>query len=233
MVRNATSAAVRSDLAADRALLGRTGTAQRVSDILRERIAEGYFAPGERLSEDAICAGLSISRNTLRESFRLLSRDRLLVHELNRGVFVRRLTVADVIDLYRVRKMLECAAVREVDGPNEDIESIASAVQEGDQAASRHDWQALGTADLHFHQAIAALAGSQRVDEFMRGILAELRLVFHAMDDPRRFHERYLPRNHEILERLEDGDGVGAERLLAEYLDDAERQLVNAYAKLA
>ena len=36
-------------LADDRALLGRTSTAERVSDILRSRIAEGYFPPGTRL----------------------------------------------------------------------------------------------------------------------------------------------------------------------------------------
>ena len=33
-------------LADDRSLLGRTSTAERVSDILRSRIADGYFPPG-------------------------------------------------------------------------------------------------------------------------------------------------------------------------------------------
>ena len=35
-------------------------------------------------------------RNTLREAFRMLSQERLVVHRLNRGVFVRELTVAAV-----------------------------------------------------------------------------------------------------------------------------------------
>jgi DNA-binding GntR family transcriptional regulator len=218
-----------TDLAADRVLLGRTSTAQRVSEILRERITEGFFPPGARLSEDTICDALGISRNTLREAFRLLTHERLLSHELNRGVFVRRLTAIDVVDLYRVRKLVECAAVRDLDRPVPGIEPIADAVADGTTAAAEHDWQRLGTADIHFHQAIAALAGSPRIDELMRGVLAELRLVFHAMADPRRFHERYLPRNREIHTRLQEGDGPGAEKLLADYLNDAERQLVAAY----
>ncbi|MFF3140625.1 GntR family transcriptional regulator, partial [Streptomyces sp. NPDC057927] len=90
-------------LADDRALLGRTSTAERVSDILRSRIAEGYFPPGTRLSEDSIGGALGVSRNTLREAFRLLTHERLLVHELNRGVFVRVLTIEDVEDIYRTR----------------------------------------------------------------------------------------------------------------------------------
>src|SRR5919197_3921789 len=94
-------------LADDRALLGRTSTAERVADILRGRIADGFFPPGTRLSEDSIGGALGVSRNTLREAFRLLTHERLLSHELNRGVFVRKLSVQDVVDLYRVRKIVE------------------------------------------------------------------------------------------------------------------------------
>jgi DNA-binding GntR family transcriptional regulator len=51
------------------------------------------------------------------------------------------------------------------------------------------------------------------------------------MADPRRFHEPYLASNREILGRIEIGDGPGAERLLAAYLDSAQEQLVDAYAR--
>ncbi|MDQ2884322.1 MAG: GntR family transcriptional regulator [Actinomycetota bacterium] len=218
-------------LEADRALLGRISTAERVAEVLRTRIAEGFFPPGSRLAEDTIGSGLGVSRNTLREAFQLLTRERLLTHELNRGVFVRVLTVSDVIDLYRVRKLVECAIVRDIDSPLAEMERVAAAVVEGEQAEKRLDWQGLGTANIHFHQALAALAGSPRVDELMRGILAELRLVFHVMADPRRFYEPYLAGNREILGRIEVGDGPGAERLLAAYLDTAQEQLVDAYAQ--
>jgi DNA-binding GntR family transcriptional regulator len=77
-----------------------------------------------------------------------------------------------------------------------------------------------------------ALARSRRLDELMRGILAELRLVFHAMDNPRGFHEPYLERNREILSALKAADRTKAELLLAAYLDDAEQQLVERYSEL-
>ncbi|MET0134471.1 MAG: GntR family transcriptional regulator [Kibdelosporangium sp.] len=220
-----------SGLAADRALLGRTSTAERVADVLRTRISEGFFPPGTRLAEDAIGSALAVSRNTLREAFRLLTHERLLAHELNRGVFVRVLSVADVIDIYRVRRMVECAAVRGLTSAP-DLTAVQSAVQAGTVAAEAGEWQDLGTANIRFHTAVAALAGSTRVDELMRGILAELRLVFHVMADPRRFHEPYLLRNGEIAELLAAGDWPAAADMLAGYLADAERQLVEAYAEL-
>jgi DNA-binding GntR family transcriptional regulator len=218
-------------LAADRVLLSRTSTAERVAGILRARIIEGYFPPGTRLAEDSIGSALGVSRNTLREAFRLLSHERLLTHELNRGMFVRTLTVEDVVDLYRVRRIVECGVIRTIAGPHPGLDAVAAAVSDGEDALRSHDWQNLGTANLRFHQALVALAGSPRADELMSGILAELRLVWHVMADPKRFHEPYLARNRQIQEQLQRGDGQGAADALDRYLHDAEDQLVREYAE--
>ncbi|MGW6569236.1 GntR family transcriptional regulator [Streptomyces sp. NPDC054975] len=218
-------------LADDRALLGRTSTAERVADILRTRIAEGFFPPGTRLSEDAIGGALKVSRNTLREAFRLLTHERLLVHELNRGVFVRVLAVEDVDDIYRTRRLVECAVVHGLGEPPFAVDGLVAAVEEGEVAARAEDWKGVSTANIHFHRELVALAGSARTDELMRGVLAELRLAFHIVDDPRGLHEPYLVRNREILQALRAGDRPSAERLLARYLDDSRTRIVEVYAK--
>ncbi|MFB6567600.1 GntR family transcriptional regulator [Streptomyces noursei] len=221
----------------DRALLGRASTAERVADILRDRITEGYFSPGARLSEESIGGALGVSRNTLRESFRLLTHERLLEHRLNRGVFVRMVTVEDLDDIFRVRMLVECAAVRGLgQGPYDpatvaSVAAIEAAVRAGEEAAADRVWDELSTANLRFHQAVVAVAGSPRTDELMRGVLAELRLVFHVMDDPQRFHSPYLVRNRQIAEALVAGDAVAAERLLRAYLEDSRGQLSAAYAQ--
>ncbi|OEU88103.1 GntR family transcriptional regulator [Streptomyces abyssalis] len=229
MTADADSGLELTELAADRALLGRTSTAERVAGILRERIAQGFFLPGVRLSEERIGNALGVSRNTLREAFRLLTHERLLVHRLNKGAFVRVLSAADIADIYRVRNLVECAAVRGLEEPPYPLEQVAGAVTAGERAAEKNEWNDCGTANIHFHQALAGLAGSERTDDLMRGVLAELRLAFHVMDDPRRFYEPYLSRNREILTTLEDGDAAGAERMLGFYLEDSRRQVIEAY----
>ncbi|MGW3291102.1 GntR family transcriptional regulator [Streptomyces sp. NPDC001002] len=220
-----------SELADDRALLGRTSTAERVSDVLRSRIAEGYFPPGTRLSEDSIGGALGVSRNTLRESFRLLTHERLLVHELNRGVFVRVLSVEDVEDIYRTRALVECAVVRGLGEPPYALDALAAAVDEGRTSAREGDWKAVGTANIHFHRELVALAGSDRTDELMRSVFAELRLAFHLVDDPRRLHEPYLARNQQIHEALQSGDKGEAEKLLSVYLGDSLERVVEVYRR--
>ncbi|MEX0174539.1 GntR family transcriptional regulator [Streptomyces sp. LMG1-1-1.1] len=218
-------------LADDRALLGRTSTAERVADILRTRIAEGYFPPGTRLSEDGIGGALGVSRNTLREAFRLLTHERLLVHELNRGVFVRILAVGDVDDIYRIRGLVECAVVRGLGQPPYSLDGLVGAVSAGEAAADADDWNGVSTANIHFHRELVALAGSARTDELMRSVLAELRLAFHVVDDPRALHEPYLVRNREILDALRAGERITAERLLARYLDESRTRVTAAYAR--
>ncbi len=216
-------------LAEERPLLDRTSTAERVAAILRERIMAGALPPSTRLPEDSISQALGVSRNTLREAFRLLAHDRLLVHELNRGVFVRRLTAEDVADVFRVRRLVELGAVRAIDEVATDrILALRTAVDDARAAAADGRWLDVGTANMRFHLGVAALAGSQRAGGLMEQVLAELRLVFLVMPDPRRFHEPYMQRNAEICRLLESGDVAAAEDALSRYLDDAEGQLLAA-----
>ena len=214
-------------LAGDRSELAASSTAERVAGILRTRIMEGLFAPGSRLSEEVLGRALGVSRNTLREAFRLLCHERLTVHAMNRGIFVSVLTKADVVDLYRLRRMLEGGAARRAgSAPVQLRQAVSAAVEDGEAAAAAGAWLDVRTADLHFHQAIGALAQSPRVDEMMRRALAELRLVFHAMTDPEQFHAPYLGRNRVIAGLVDAGRGEEAEQELYAYLTDAEKQLL-------
>jgi DNA-binding GntR family transcriptional regulator len=89
----------------------------------------------------------------------------------------------------------------------------------------------VGTANIHFHRELVALAGSERTDELMRSVFAELRLAFHVVDEPRRLHEPYMARNVGILQALRAGDRDEAESLLAGYLEDSLRRVVEVYRR--
>jgi DNA-binding GntR family transcriptional regulator len=219
-------------LAEDRAALTGGSRSQLLAGKLRQRITEGVFRPGERLSEEALSEALSVSRNTLREAFRQLAQEGVLVHEFGRGVFVRTLSADDVRDIYAMRRILELAAVRNLpNAPAGALEQIRLAVETAEEASARADWGAVGSANMRFHQAVAELAGSRRVREAVRRLLAELRLVFVVMDDLREFHEPYLKSNRELYEMLAAGDAASAETAFAQYLDTAESQLLAAYGQ--
>ncbi len=205
-------------------------TAERVAALLRREITEGELTPGTQLSEERLVERLSTSRNTLREAFRLLTHDGLLVHRLHRGVFVPELDEDDLIDLYRLRRTIECAAVRaltSVDAPR--LRPIRAAIEAAEAAASRDDWAGVGTANMHFHQCLVGLGGSRRIDDITRRLLAELRLVFHAAANPEVLYGPYVGRNRALLDLLVAGQVEEAAEDLGQYLRDSEEQLLSVY----
>ncbi len=217
-------------VAEDVRLLDRSSTAERVADVLRRRITDGDLPPGTRLSEEQLVEVLRVSRNTLREAFRLLAHEGLLVHELHRGVFVRRLDEDDLIDLYRLRRAIECEVVRSLAGLDASrLQPLHEDVTAGEAAARRGDWPAVGTANMRFHEHLVALAGSRRLDEITSRLLAELRLAFHAVASPQRLHEPYVGRNRGLLELLLAGDAARAAEDLEGYLRDSQAELLAAH----
>ncbi len=213
--------------------LDRTSMVARLADALRQQIIDGALAPGTRLGEQSVAGHFQVSRHTLREAYRLLSHERLLVHQEHRGVFVRTLDEADVAEIYTTRRTVECAAVEFHTAGRTEVTAIRAAVRAGQRAAAHDRWTEVGTADLQFHSAVTALAGSRHLDDLMRRMLAELRLAFHVMGDPRRFHEPYLHRNDQIAGLIEQGDRSAAAVALRGYLDDAEEQILAGIAEIA
>ncbi|MGI3779942.1 MAG: GntR family transcriptional regulator [Janthinobacterium lividum] len=210
------------------AVLDPAGRAERAASHVRQGILDGTYAFGTRLSEPQICRDLNVSRNTLREAFRALAEERLVVHELNRGVFVRVPTTQEVSELYDVRRLVECAAVAAHPGGAAGLERVVETLERADVTARAQDWVGVGTADIDFHRELTALA-SVRVVSLMQSVWNEMRLAFHVVARPDAFHGSYLERNHEILDALAGQGGPVAAEMLRAYLDEAESQVLAAY----
>lgn len=209
------------------ALLDRPTTPLRVAEVLREQILLGRLPSGTRCAEQQLAGALGVSRNTLREAFQVLVGERLLVHEPHRGVFVRRLGVDDVRDVYAFRRVVECGALADPVRPGA-LEELADAVAAGQAAAARGDWVGAGTEDVRFHLAVTAAAGSPRLDRVVRALFVELRLAFQLVPDPSTLHGPFLARNAEIAALTAAGDHRAAAGALRDYLDDAEACIVAA-----
>lgn len=218
-----------SSVAEEARLFDRSSTAERIADILRRRVTEGQLPPGTRLSEEQLIEALGVSRNTLREAFRLLTHEGLLAHKLHRGVFVRELGEADLVDLYRLRRAIEIDVVKSLsDLDPSSLQPLRDDVAAARAAAERGDWEAVGTANVLFHRHLVGLAGSPRLDEVTTRLLAELRLAFHAVASPQHLHEPYVDRNSALLELLAAGEMARATEELEAYLRSSQAELLEA-----
>lgn len=204
-----------------------TSAAGRAIDVIRARIIAGEIHPGERLTEEQLRADLGISRSTLREALRSLVQQRLVVHHLARGFFVRSLTSTDLIDLYLVRRMVECGAVRQISQLTvPQLQHLASAVDRGTRAVTERSWQDAASASIGFHEAIVNLAGSPRLSEINQRTLAEFRLSYAVMANPFDFHVPFIARHAELAHLIQQGRTERAADMLHQYLMDSEQAVL-------
>ncbi|MGE4482549.1 GntR family transcriptional regulator [Acidocella sp.] len=204
---------------------------QKLADTLRARLINGAFTPGQRLSEQSLCASLDVSRNTLREAFRLLTKEGLLEHKANRGVFVTTPSIASIIDIYRLRRMIECQALAQSYPNHPAAARMRAAVEQAMAARHLRNWHDVGSANMRFHAAIVDLADSVRLSAFYAQISAELRLSFFLLDDPELLHAPYVDMNADIVRRLETDQPRDAAIALESYLNQSERTLLAALAR--
>ena len=202
--------------------------ADRLARHIRTLLISGELSPGQRLSEAAFSERFDVSRNSLREAFRLLTKDGLLRHEANRGVFVTVPSMASVIDIYRVRRMLECGALRQAWQQHPAIRVMRDAVNTARKQRDAGDWVGVGSANMTFHAAIIDLSDSARLTEFYERIAAELRLCFGLLNDPEHLHAPFVDMNDAIVTLLEENRPHEAAAQMETYLNLAERTMLKA-----
>jgi DNA-binding GntR family transcriptional regulator len=207
--------------------------AETVAARIREQVISGRLTPGSHLSETALSDELQVSRNTLREVFRLLTTEGLLRYETNRGVFVSTPDMSTIVDIYRVRRFIECPAIAQAHPGHPAVKRMRAAVEEARKCRDEKDWLGVGSADIAFHAAIVELSDSPRLASFYAQISLELRLVFGLLQDPEFLHGPFIDQNFEIVSELEAGRAKVAADLLEAYLVRAERFILGAYGRVS
>ncbi len=130
---------------------------------IREAILSGRLKPGTRLIQADLATQLGISRAPVREAFRKLEEEGLVVTTPYRGTIVAPLTERHIRELSSLRTTLEVFAVTLViaRAAPETLPVLRAIVDEMDAAASREDLAALVERDLAFHAKICALSDHQ------------------------------------------------------------------------
>lgn len=204
----------------------------RLAHELRDAIIAGRYAPGERLSEHAVAEAFGVSRNTLRESFQVLAEQGLITRVPNRGVSVAAPTMADVIDIYRARRILEVGALADASPLHPAFPDMQAAVASARDAEHERDWAAVGTANMQFHSALVRFSDSPRIISAFENIVAELRLAFLRLNDAERLHQPFMGRNEVIVASIDSGSREEAVTVLTDYLADSERVMLSTYTRL-
>jgi DNA-binding GntR family transcriptional regulator len=196
-------------------VVARRSTTDQVLQQLRAAILTGRIKPEEPLPETVLSRAFGTGRSAIREALRQLSQEGLVVTEINRGARVRSIEVQDVVDVYRARAAIETAAATAVMERAEQLDlSKLREAQARIQEASRADVSEapspeLIAADIDFHRAMVALAGSVRLSRAHEPLAAESQMLLNW--HPAYRLSDYVADHQQLLDAFEAHDPAAPE----------------------
>lgn len=149
-------------------------------EYLRNQIITGELAAGQKLNENHLSSRLDISRPPLREAFRILEHEHLVVSIPRKGTYVSNISIEDLQEVYQAREMIECYTIDLLKAKNiRDLPNVESAL------AKASDLSLPSTLDSEqlfiyyetmtdFHVKLVGSAGNFRMIYFYQAISSNL-----------------------------------------------------------
>src|SRR5215217_1016515 len=169
-----------------------------VTARLRQSILSGRLKDGDRIVERDIAAWLGVSRGPIRDAFRQLEHEGLVVVLPRRGARVASLTLDDAIEVLAIRSALEPVAVERLldrDDPEVWQKSLEDCLRRLRRASRKSDGSAIVSLDMEFHETIFQLAGGKRLMRIWESLRVPLLQTFRVhrefYDSPEMVYERH------------------------------------------
>ena len=151
-------------------LNGNRSLAEEVTEILRNRILQGEYEIGEKLTESKIATEMKVSRTPIRDAFRQLEKEQLVEYIPNKGCFANGFSKEDMRDIYVVRKAVEELAIRQMvyRADDDDIRQLAEQLDRMRLYTEQNSYDKLLQANEEFHKMIYSLTGSRFLNRIMK-----------------------------------------------------------------
>ena len=189
-----------------------SSAAQRVADLLRERIVKGDIPPGGRIVERKLSAELAVSRTPVREALKVLQADGLLEISMHRGAQVTAFSAREAEDLFETIGAMESLAAQRLaermrPGVLDRLEALH--VRNLDLHAAQ-DAAAYFDVNSEIHDIIVEEAGNTVLRDSRRRLLARARRGrYLAIMRPERWREA-VEEHERLMAALRAGDAPAA-----------------------
>lgn len=203
-------------------------TSHEVHAHLRRLIIEGTLPPGTILKQAELARNFKVSRTPMREAFRRLQEEDLILADPNQRAVVRAMDGEELDQLYSTRIALESLGARLTTGrlePDEDAEAV-TCLQNMDRLTNPGDWAEWSEFHARFHELCSIRAGqpllkvvqsyAERSQRY-----THLYWMWHPAD------RQHAEEHHTILESLRGDDPARSGALMAQHLSHTALTILN------
>ena len=187
--------------------------------LLRASIIEGQLLPGQIISEIEMSKRFAISRQPVREAFIKLAEERLVEVRPQRGTFVRKISVKEVLDARHLREIIEVSIIREVTQKHDAalIQQLRQLIAQQNQSTPG-DARAFLELDEEMHRTLALHAGREYAWRVTESIKAQMNRVRFLSYDFASSKFDLAGEHAAIVDAIEAGDADHAARLMESHL---------------
>lgn len=194
--------------------------------LLRDRIVRGELPPGARLSETELAATYEVSRQPVREAFIKLAEENLVTVRPQRGTFVTRISVQDVMTAQFIREAVEADIVRRVaeTASTHMIATLDTQIAQQRAVCENTEPVVFMRLDEEFHRMLAGFAGEHAVWDYLEDLKIQMNRVRHI--SARQLALGKLVTQHAaIVEAIRRGDPAAAESSMRLHLREINHDL--------
>lgn len=183
-------------------------------------IANGHFADGEKLNEAALAARFGVSRTPLREALQTLGSLGLVEQVPHRGAFVRRPSVARLVEMFEFMAELEawCVARAAQRITPAEMLFLRQAARDCEEALQAGQPEAYYEANFRLHCVLYDASGNTVLAEEARRMERRLRPFRRAQLDVQGRLDQSMQEHMTIIAAIEAGDGTQAAALMRAHI---------------
>ncbi len=181
--------------------------AQFIAEKLESMILQGELAPGTRLIQTEVAADFGVSRLPVRDAFAILIKKDLVVALPRRGVMVREVDTEEIRNLFELRELLECHAVKKsLPNLTADDVALAAALVARQEKTPEKDMVTLLEIDEAFHRLLWSRCGNLELDVQIGDIWRRIKVIRAQAREVSGWKKRSIESHRRILESLHAED---------------------------
>ncbi|HWM01047.1 MAG TPA: FCD domain-containing protein [Actinophytocola sp.] len=197
--------------------------ADEIIATIRQGVATGQLAGGDRVTERFLAGRLRTTRGQIRAALRILDRDGLVTITHGHAAVVPVPTRVDVVETYAARRALGSLMVRAATRwTAEARRPVAEAMTEIERLAANDDNALCNQADMTFQHALAEASGLTRIGPMLQLLGQQVRMFIAVVGINYAFPiEPIVERNRAVLAAIDEGNEELAAQRWREKIDEA------------
>jgi DNA-binding GntR family transcriptional regulator len=198
-------------------------------DLIKRAILVCEMPPGQELRELGLVETTGLTRGAVRGALGRLVADGLVALRPRKGYRVTSLDLADVREVFEMRRLLEPYAVELATerAPRQAVKALHDLAHATYDPADRGSYEQYVVDNREFHVRIAEAAGNRRLAQALRMLLEDMqRLTFLSLATREAMDEGHA--HHDLYDAILVGDVARARALCEDQIEQARRRVVDA-----